>query len=484
MITQTDLITKNYIGGQWHELNEKGRSVYSPSNINEKIGDIHYSTQEQITAAVSAAREGFKTWKQKTGVERAACLYKMADNLEKAKETVANLASREMGKPISEMIGEVMRGVNLLRYYAAEGVRPDGQLVPASDQHVLQYSKRVPLGVVALITPWNFPVAIPIWKIAPALICGNSIVWKPADNAVFTAGLLMEVFEDAGLPAGVLNLVIAKGRSIGDTLLEEGDIDAVSFTGSTSTGMQIASACAKRNIKYQTEMGGKNAAIVLKDADLEKAIPMILSGAFRSAGQKCTATSRIIVEKDIYSDFINHLRAAVSNLTVKDALQADAYLGPVASKSQFDTISEYVALARNEGEIIAEGIVEQSNQGYYIRPIVVGKVGASHRLFTEEIFGPVAAVVEVENFEEAVRLCNQSEYGLSASIFTNDMEKAMRFLEEAEIGMVRVNQETAGVEYQAPFGGMKSSSSHTREQGQAALDFYSQVKTCAIKYAF
>jgi aldehyde dehydrogenase (NAD+) len=484
MNIHTDLVTKNYVGGQWQELNESGRSVFNPSKINEKIGVIYYSTPEQISVAVSMAREGFKTWKQKTGVERAACLYKMADELEKAKETVANQASREMGKPISEMIGEVMRGVNLLRYYAAEGVRSDGQLVPASDQHVLQYSKRVPLGVVALITPWNFPVAIPIWKIAPALICGNSIVWKPADNAVFTASLLMKVFERAGLPAGVLNLIIARGRVIGNTLLEEGDIDAVSFTGSTSTGMQIASVCANRNIKYQTEMGGKNAAIVLKDADLEKAIPMIISGAFRSAGQKCTATSRIIVEKAIYNDFIDQLRIAVSNLTVKDSLEADAYLGPVASKSQFDTISEYVALARNEGEIIAEGNVEQLNEGYYIRPLVVGKVDASHSLFTEEIFGPVAVVVEVENFEEAVHLCNQSEYGLSASIFTNDMEKAMRFLEEAEVGMVRVNQETAGVEYQAPFGGMKSSSSHTREQGQAALDFYSQVKTCSIKYAF
>ncbi|WP_231597502.1 aldehyde dehydrogenase family protein [Bacillus sp. SA1-12] len=484
MITKTNLVTRNFAGGKWQELQGPSKIVYNPSNINEKVGDMYFSTPEQVLHAVSEAHSGFNTWRKQTGIERANYLYKMADELEKAKEEIANLASREMGKPISEMLGEVIRGVNLLRYYAAEGVRSNGQLVPASDQHVLQYSKRVPLGVVAIITPWNFPVAIPIWKIAPALICGNSVVWKPAENSAFTATRLMEIFQKADLPKGVLNLVIGKGRVIGNTLLEKGDINAVSFTGSTLTGTHIASLCAKRNIKFQTEMGGKNAAVILKDADLEKTIPMILSGAFRSAGQKCTATSRIIVEKDIYPNFIIALREAMSTIIVKDALDTDTYLGPVASKSQYETISEYVDLARKEAEVIAEGKLETINEGYYIRPIVVSGVGPQHKLFKEEIFGPIAVVLQAEDFYEAVELCNQSEFGLSASIFTNNMEKALLFLETAEVGMVRVNQETSGVEYQAPFGGMKWSSSHTREQGQSALDFYSQVKTCAIKYSF
>ncbi|MFS0906223.1 aldehyde dehydrogenase family protein [Priestia aryabhattai] len=484
MITKVNLITQNYIGGEWQELQGTSKTVHNPSNINEKVGDMYFSTPEQILYAVSSAHIGFNTWRKQTGVERANYLYKMADELEKAKEEIATLASREMGKPISEMLGEVTRGVNLLRYYAAEGVRADGESVPASDQHVLQYSKRVPLGVVAVITPWNFPVAIPIWKIAPALICGNSVVWKPAENSALTATRLMEVFEKANLPKGVLNFVIAKGRVIGETLLEKGDIDAVSFTGSTQTGTQIASTCAKRNIKFQTEMGGKNAAVILNDADLKKTIPMVLSGAFRSAGQKCTATSRIIVEKEIFPDFINALQEAISTLMVKDSLDPDAYLGPVASKSQYENISQYVELARKEATVIGEGRLDTISEGYYIPPIVVSGVGAQHKLFKEEIFGPVAVILQAENFDEAVELCNQSEYGLSASIFTNDMEKALLFLEEAEVGMVRVNQETAGVEYQVPFGGMKWSSSHTREQGQAALEFYSQVKTCAIKYSF
>ncbi|NER45007.1 aldehyde dehydrogenase family protein [Bacillus megaterium NBRC 15308 = ATCC 14581] len=483
-MTKVNLTTKNYTDGEWQELQGTSKTVYNPSNINEKVGDMYFSTPEQILYTVSSAQMGFNTWRKQTGIERANYLYKMADELERAKEEVATLASREMGKPISEMLGEVTRGVNLLRYYAAEGARADGQSVPASDQHVLQYTKRVPLGVVAVITPWNFPVAIPIWKIAPALICGNSVVWKPAENSALTATRLMEIFEKANLPKGVLNLVIAKGRMIGDTLLEKADIDAVSFTGSTQTGTQIASICAKRNIKFQTEMGGKNAAVILNDADLEKTIPMILSGAFRSAGQKCTATSRIIVEKEIFPNFINSLQKAMSTLVVKDALDADAYLGPVASKDQYENISQYIELARKEATVIAEGRLDTISEGYYIPPIVVSGVGAQHKLFKEEIFGSVTVIIQAENFDEAIRLCNQSEYGLSASIFTNNMEKALLFLEEAEVGMVRVNQETAGVEYQVPFGGMKWSSSHTREQGQAALDFYSQVKTCAIKYSF
>lgn len=475
--------SKNWIGGEWITPIGTEAVVTSPSNVSEQVGLIHYSDPSHIVAAEQAARQAFPAWSGLTGAARGEYLNKMALALETHLDELATLASREMGKPISEMRGEVMRGVNLLRYYAGEGMRTNGSVIPSADTNVLQYSKRVPLGVVGMITPWNFPVAIPIWKIAPALICGNTVIWKPADIASLTAVKMAEIFASVNLPAGVLNLVIGKGRVLGNTLLEEVALNAVSFTGSTSTGLQIAASCAKRNIKYQTEMGGKNAAVVLADADLDKTIPMILSGAFRSAGQKCTATSRIIVEKAIYQPFVERLQAAIAGLKLAPALDPAAYLGPVASADQFEKVSQYVSLAREQAEVVAESApIAEGDNGYFIRPLVVQGVGADHALVQEEIFGPVATLLPARDFDEAISLCNQTVFGLSASVFTNDLSKAHRFLDEAYAGMVRVNQETAGVEYQAPFGGMKFSSSHTREQGQAALDFYSQTKTCSIKH--
>lgn len=409
----------------------------------------------------------------------------MASALEAHADSLARLASREMGKQLGEMRGEVARGISLLRYYAGEGMRAHGSLIPSADTDVLQYSRRVPLGVVAVITPWNFPVAIPLWKIAPALICGNAVIWKPAENGSLTATRLAEIFAETKLPAGVLNLVIGKGREIGAALTEEAAVDAVSFTGSSATGRQIAIACAGRNIKYQTEMGGKNAAVVLADADLDKTVPILLSGAFRSAGQKCTATSRIIVEKAIYEPLVERLQAAISLCKVGDASDLDAYLGPVSSAAQYETVGRYVSLAAAEARLVAESpAYAEAERGYYIRPQIVEGVAADHPLVQEEVFGPLAVLLTADGFDEAIELCNQSVYGLSASLFTRDLASAHRFLDVAQAGMVRVNQETAGVEYQAPFGGMKQSSSHTREQGQAALDFYSATKTCAIKYAW
>ncbi|SDH33965.1 aldehyde dehydrogenase (NAD+) [Aneurinibacillus thermoaerophilus] len=484
MKTKSLIESKNFIGGEWVSIDGKETIVYSPSNLQEEVGILCYSSAKHLLEAEKSAKEGFKIWSKMTGIERGNYLYKMAEALENSLEELAVLASREMGKPIGEMRGEVVRGIHLLRYYAAEGTRSNGDIIPSSDKHVIQFSKRVPLGVVGIITPWNFPVAIPIWKIAPALICGNSVIWKPAENATLSAIKLTEIFQQANLPSGVLNLIVGKGKEVGNTLLETTDIHAVSFTGSSTIGKQVASICAKRNIKYQTEMGGKNAAVILHDANIEKTIPMILSGAFRSAGQKCTATSRIIVEESVYPIFMKSFNEAVSLLKAKDPLLPDSYLGPVASKHQYETVSSYVKMAEEEAEIIAQGSIESDNEGYFIQPLVVAGVDTQHKLVQEEIFGPVTTVLVAKNYDEAIQLCNETVYGLSASIFTTDLSKAHRFLEEAEAGMVRVNQETAGVEYQAPFGGMKQSSSHSREQGQSALDFYSQIKTCAIKYHF
>ncbi|WP_145945837.1 aldehyde dehydrogenase family protein [Paenibacillus sp. Y412MC10] len=475
--------SRNWIGGEWITPASDELAVKNPSNIHEEIGVLHLSDASHIAQAEQAARAAYRSWSRLTGAARGEHLYRMAAALESASADVAHLASMEMGKPITEMQGEVIRGVNLLRYYAAEGVRSNGVVIPASEPNVLQHTKKVPLGVVGVITPWNFPVAIPLWKIAPALICGNTVVWKPAENASLTATLLCEVFAAAALPPGVLNLVVGKGSRIGDALLEQISLDAVSFTGSTATGTRIAQICAKRNIKYQTEMGGKNAAVILNDADLEKTVPMIVSGAYRSAGQKCTATSRIIIESGIYDAFIEAMKKAIDGIKLASSLDPSAYLGPVASASQYETVMSYVKLARDQAEIVAEGRSAEANEeGYYIPPIAAAGVDPGHPLIQEEIFGPVTAMLKAADFDEAIALCNQSLYGLSASLFTRDLSYAHRFLDEAQAGMVRVNQETAGVEYQSPFGGLKLSSSHSREQGQAALDFYTELKTCAIRY--
>lgn len=346
--------TRNWIGGEWITPQGGTVAVWNPSDRSKQVGVVNLSESSNMIDAGTAAHQALPSWAGLTGSRRGEHLFKMALLLEQKLEEVATLASSEMGKPISEMRGEVMRGVHILRYYAGEGVRAIGSVIPATENQTLQYTKRIPLGVVGLITPWNFPVAIPIWKMAPALISGNTVIWKPAEIASLTATKVTEIFAEAGLPGGVLNLVVGKGRIVGQVLLEEVALDGVSFTGSTSTGQQIAVSCAKRNIKFQTEMGGKNAAIILRDADLSKAVPALISGAFRSAGQKCTATSRIIAERAIFDPLSEALNQAVSSLRIGSALDPASYLGPVASQDQQDKVMSYVKMAK-QGQIIAEG---------------------------------------------------------------------------------------------------------------------------------
>lgn len=475
--------TRNFIGGEWVDSAADQFTVYNPSNLTEEVGIVQCATEKDVRQAGDAARQAADSWGRMTQTKRANFLTTLAGLFKKHSETLAKLASLEMGKPISEMKGEVGRAVQILNYYAGEGPRSNGNVIPANADNVLQYSKRVPLGVVGVITPWNFPVAIPMWKIAPALICGNTVVWKPAENASLTAAKMAELFEEASLPKGVFNLVIGHGKTVGDVLVSQVDLDAVSFTGSTVTGRSIAAKCAERNIKYQTEMGGKNAAIVLNDANLDVTVPALLSGAFRSAGQKCTATSRLIVERGIYNTLLDRLQTSIADIRFGDAMDEATYVGPVASRAQYDKVNSYIDLARKDATFVAEAKSSVDlESGYYISPSIVTGVEATHKLIREEIFGPFMTVVSVEDYDEAVQVCNDTIYGLSASLFSQDLSKAFHFLDDVHAGLVRVNQETAGVEYQAPFGGMKMSSSHTREQGQAALEFYSQVKTCAIAY--
>ena len=479
---------ENFIGGKW-TAPESGMYLpdLNPADTRDIVGEFPNSTSADAVNAVDAAYRAAPEWAALAAPTRGEFLRKAADILAARADEVAADLMREEGKSLPEAKGETLRGVALLRYYAAETMRPDGEVIPSASAATWLMTKRVPLGVVSLITPWNFPIAIPLWKAAPALAFGNTVVIKPSELAPKTAWNIAKVFEEAGLPAGIFNVVFGEGARTGESLTANRKVNGISFTGSVRTGRLIGRTAAEHGKKVQLEMGGKNAVVVLKDANLNQALALTIQGAFKSAGEKCTATSRVIVDREIYPEFKERLVQMTKALKLGPGDFADAYLGPVISSAARENIIRAVAAAQEEGaELLCGGKIPEGSlfeNGYYIEPAIFDKVTLNMAIAREEVFGPVLCLMETDGIEEAVYKLNETDYGLSASLFSQSMNSAMYFAERVQAGLIRINGETAGVEPQAPFGGMKNSSSYSREQGQAARDFYTQIKTISFDRA-
>jgi len=483
---EKEKVFRNLINNEWVEsVSQETIKSISPLNKENVVGYVQNSNKEDLEKAVDAAHQAKKAWRKIGQAARGQLLFKVANILEENIDDIAETMTREMGKTLPEAKGETARGVAILRYYAGEGMRKEGDVIPSSDKDALMFTKRTPLGVVGIITPWNFPVAIPIWKIAPALVYGNTVVFKPATEAAVTAAKVMDCFVKAGLPAGVLNFITGTGSVIGQELIDHPLLNAITFTGSENVGEGVAKSAAARGIKFQLEMGGKNPVIVTKDANLDEAVEAVISGAFRSSGQKCTASSRVIIAEKVYDEFVDKLITETEKITVGDALKEGIWMGPSASESQFNTVKQYIEIGKEEGaKLLVGGEVltgEEFDKGFYITPAIFGDVQSNMRIAQEEIFGPVIALLRATDLENAIEIANDTKFGLSASIFTTNIASILEFIDEIEVGLVRINAESAGVELQAPFGGMKASSTGSREQGQAAIEFYTAIKTIFIK---
>ena len=481
-------IYQNYIGGQWTS-SESGRTypITSPASNDTVLGEFQTSTPDDARRAVAAAQEALEGWANTPAPVRAQTLYRALDIMGRRSEELARTITLEEGKPLADARGEVRRAMNIIEYAAGEGRRMFGYTTPSELPNTVAYTVRRPLGVVAIITPWNFPIAIPAWKMAPALICGNTLVFKPASLTPFSAVKLVEIFEEAGLPSGVLNLITGPGGSVGNALVESPEVRGISFTGSTEIGTGIYAAGAQRLKKVQCEMGGKNAVILLADADLDKALGGIVQGAFGSTGQRCTATSRVIVEEGVYDTFMAQLLERTGQLKIGDGLDEDTDISPLSSQSQLDTVMNYIGIGAEEGAHLAYGGHALSggefDRGYYVEPTIFTDVTPNMRIAQEEIFGPVLTVFKAKDLDDAVQISNNVQFGLSSSVYTRDLPLAYRYINTVEAGMVHVNAPTLGGEVHLPFGGLKASGIGQREQGVEAVDFFSEVITVYIDYA-
>jgi len=468
----------NLIGGQWIKGNSYSPNL-NPSNLADTIADYAQGDAAQVDAAVAAATAAFPGWATGNIQARSDALDKIGSEILARREELGTLLAREEGKTKAEGIGETTRAGQIFKFFAGECLRLSGELVPSVRTGVGVEITREPVGVVGLVTPWNFPIAIPAWKIAPALAFGNCVVLKPADLVPGCAWALAEIISRSDIPSGVFNLVMGRGSVIGNALVEHPGIHAVSFTGSVGVGRTIALKCVETHKKVQLEMGGKNPQVVLDDADLAQAVELSVQSAFYSTGQRCTASSRLIVTEGIYPKFIEAMKARTEKIKVGDALAQGTDIGPVASQSQLEQDLSYIEVGKSEGATLAAGgqRLKMDTEGFYLSPALFSESVAAMRINREEIFGPVASVIRVKNYEEALATANDTAFGLSAGIATTSLKYATHFKRHSQAGMVMVNLPTAGVDYHVPFGGRKSSSYGPREQGKYAQEFFTTVKT-------
>jgi acyl-CoA reductase-like NAD-dependent aldehyde dehydrogenase len=474
----------NYIDGQW----AKGPTFENrnPANTDEVVGLFVKAAASDVEAAADAAERALPGWSSLPAPARGNYLFKVADILDRKFDAIAADMTREEGKTLPEAKGEVRRSINIFRYFAGEGSRLNGMLVPSERDRVHMFAIRKPLGVVGLITPWNFPSAIPAWKLAPALICGNTVLLKPASVAPLSAWRLVEACHEAGIPKGVVNFIAGSGGEVGNAMVTAKPLKGVSFTGSCQIGNWLHGEAAKRRLRVQLEMGGKNPTIVLADADFNSAVENTVNAAFFSTGQKCTATSRAIVEDAIYDRFVDALVERTKKLKVGNGMEPGIDIGPAIDQNQLDTNLKYIDIGKKEagaprigGERLTGGAYDK---GYFCAPTIFADVTQKMTIAREEIFGPVLAVMRAKDFEDAMRIANDIPFGLSASIQTTNVSRVFDFVYKMEAGLLTVNLPSAGVEYQLPFGGTKESSFGPKEQGPAALDFYSDYKTVYLKY--
>ena len=471
---------KNYINGEWVEGNSVTVNI-NPSDTNDIIGNYTRATKAQTEEAITSAKNAFASWSRTTPQERYEILKKASDEILARKDELGRLLSREEGKTLPEGIGEATRAGQIFAFFAGEALRLNGEMVPSIRPGVGIEITREAVGVIGMITPWNFPIAIPAWKIAPALAYGNTIVFKPADLVPGCGWALVDILARAGLPKGVLNLVMGRGSEVGQTILDHKDVNAITFTGSVGTGRKVAEAAIRSMPmkKIQLEMGGKNPLIVLDDADLKIAVESAVNGAFFSTGQRCTASSRLIVSDGIHDAFVAALTDRLKGLSVDNALKAGTHIGPVVDQNQLDQDLSYIGIGQKEGARLVWGgeLLNRETPGFYLQPALFTEVSNTMRIAREEIFGPVGVIIRVKDYDEALSVANDTEFGLSAGICTTSLKYASHFKRNSEAGMVMVNLPTAGVDYHVPFGGRKGSSYGSREQGTYAKEFYTTVKT-------
>lgn len=478
---------RNYIAGAWVAGDTVARNI-NPSDTRDLVGEYARATPAQAESAITAAAAAQVLWARVTPQRRSEALEFIGQELQQRQNELAHLLAREEGKPLAEAAGEVLRAAHIFKFFAGEVLRPGGELLGSTRPGMDVEITREPVGVVSIITPWNFPMAIPAWKIAPALAYGNAVVFKPAELVPGSAWALAEIISRAGLPEGTFNLVMARGREVGDTLMTHPGVAAVTFTGSEATGRKVAQACVSRPgvmAKFQLEMGGKNPLVVLDDADLDTAVDCAVQGAFYSTGQRCTASSRLIVTEGIHDRFVAAVVERMRQLQVGDARHPGTHIGPVVDESQLAQDLHYIALGQHEGAHLAFGGVHrphiQGQPGHYLQPALFVGTDNTMRINREEIFGPVASVIRVHDPEEALAVANDTAFGLSAGVVTTSLRHAHLFKRQLQAGMVMVNAPTAGVDPHVPFGGRKASSYGPREQGRYAAEFYTTVKTSYLK---